>query len=240
MQGLLAGDVSRAGLHRPARAGLLGVPVLARRLSRRGPGDGGVSVAPETAGGASAMEPARPDAEVRRDRRRRRRRRFNATPYLFVLPALLAYTLFAFAPLAHTAWLSLYEWDGLTVGTFVGLDNYRDLLQRRARSARPSCTRSCWCMFYAAHPHGPRPDGGGLPGPLRPARHDRVPDGDLPAAGDRHRRHRGRVEVDLPRRRADLVGAARRRAGQPRARRGLARRARTWRSSPSGSSAPGS
>ena len=30
------------------------------------------------------MEPARPDAEVRREPRRRRRRRFNATPYLFV------------------------------------------------------------------------------------------------------------------------------------------------------------
>ena len=36
MQGIIAGDVSRAGVHRPARAGLLGVPVLARRLSRRG------------------------------------------------------------------------------------------------------------------------------------------------------------------------------------------------------------
>ena len=109
-----------------------------------------MSVAPEAAGGASALEPARPDADVGRARRRRRRR-FNATPYLFVLPALLAYTLFAFAPLAHTAWLSLYEWDGLTVGTFVGLDNYRDLLSdQQVRSA-------FWhslvlVLFYAASP----------------------------------------------------------------------------------------
>jgi raffinose/stachyose/melibiose transport system permease protein len=58
------------------------------------------------------------------------------TPYLFVAPAVLAYALFAFAPLAHTAWLSLFEWDGLTVGRWVGLDNYSDLLgDQQMRSA---------------------------------------------------------------------------------------------------------
>jgi len=97
------------------------------------------------------LEPARPDAEVRREPRRRRRRRFNATPYLFVLPALVAYTLFAFAPLAHTAWLSLFEWDGLTVGTFVGLDNYRDLLSDQA--IRSAFLHSLvLVIFYAAIP----------------------------------------------------------------------------------------
>jgi raffinose/stachyose/melibiose transport system permease protein len=67
------------------------------------------------------------------------------------LPALLAYTLFAFAPLAHTAWLSLYEWDGITVGTFVGLDNYHDLLSdQQVRSAFYHSL--VLVLFYAAIP----------------------------------------------------------------------------------------
>ena len=36
---------------------------------------------------------------------------------------------FILAPFAHTVWLSFFEWDGVTIGTWVGLDNYADLLE---------------------------------------------------------------------------------------------------------------
>lgn len=48
--------------------------------------------------------------------------------YLYVAPAVIVFALFLLAPLLHAVWLSLYEWDGLTVGTWVGLDNYADVL----------------------------------------------------------------------------------------------------------------
>lgn len=48
--------------------------------------------------------------------------------YLYVAPALLVFSAFLLFPLLHALWLSLYEWDGLTVGTWVGLDNYVDVL----------------------------------------------------------------------------------------------------------------
>ncbi len=44
---------------------------------------------------------------------------------LYVLPALLPYTLFAVLPALHTAYLSLFDWDGVTLPSFTGLDNYR-------------------------------------------------------------------------------------------------------------------
>ena len=44
--------------------------------------------------------------------------------YLYLLPALAVFALFVLAPLAHAAWLSLFSWDGVTPGTWVGLDNY--------------------------------------------------------------------------------------------------------------------
>jgi raffinose/stachyose/melibiose transport system permease protein len=45
--------------------------------------------------------------------------------YLYLLPALAVFALFVLAPLAHSVWLSLFEWDGVTPGTWVGLANYK-------------------------------------------------------------------------------------------------------------------
>jgi raffinose/stachyose/melibiose transport system permease protein len=60
--------------------------------------------------------------------RPRRRGRAPGEPrnvaWLYVLPGLAFFVLFTFAPLLHAAWLSLYDWDGLTVGKYVGISNY--------------------------------------------------------------------------------------------------------------------
>jgi raffinose/stachyose/melibiose transport system permease protein len=48
--------------------------------------------------------------------------------YLYIAPAFVFYLLFAFGPLAYTTWLSFFDWDGLTVGTWAGLDNYDEVL----------------------------------------------------------------------------------------------------------------
>jgi raffinose/stachyose/melibiose transport system permease protein len=48
--------------------------------------------------------------------------------YLYLAPAFAFYLLFALGPLLYTTWLSFFQWDGLTVGTWVGLDNYKKVL----------------------------------------------------------------------------------------------------------------
>ena len=48
--------------------------------------------------------------------------------YLYLLPAAVVFAAFVLAPLAHSFWLSLFEWDGITPGTWVGLDNYADVV----------------------------------------------------------------------------------------------------------------
>ncbi|WP_405718356.1 sugar ABC transporter permease [Streptomyces sp. NBC_01537] len=70
--------------------------------------------------------PARATAPAARPRAGRRRRR--AVALLYVLPALLPYTLFAVLPALHTAYLSLFDWDGVTLPSFVGLANYRRII----------------------------------------------------------------------------------------------------------------
>jgi raffinose/stachyose/melibiose transport system permease protein len=44
--------------------------------------------------------------------------------YLYLLPGLALFTAFVLAPLVHAAWLSLFAWDGVTPGEWVGLHNY--------------------------------------------------------------------------------------------------------------------
>ena len=45
--------------------------------------------------------------------------------YLYLLPALVAFGAFVLFPLLHAAWISLFSWDGVTPGTWVGLENYK-------------------------------------------------------------------------------------------------------------------
>ncbi|OBR63263.1 sugar ABC transporter permease [Paenibacillus oryzae] len=50
---------------------------------------------------------------------------------LFILPALLLYSVMVFYPIVQTFFRSLYEWDGLTEGTFIWFDNYKRLFEDR-------------------------------------------------------------------------------------------------------------
>lgn len=54
--------------------------------------------------------------------------RGRATPYLFLAPALAVYGAFLLYPLARAVQFSFYDFDGLTVGTPVGVANYAAVL----------------------------------------------------------------------------------------------------------------
>ena len=44
--------------------------------------------------------------------------------YLYLLPGFALFAAFVLAPLVHAAWISLFSWDGVTPGEWVGLHNY--------------------------------------------------------------------------------------------------------------------
>jgi len=49
------------------------------------------------------------------------------TIFLFLLPALLLFIGILIAPIIVSVYRSMYDWNGLTDGTFIGLDNYKEL-----------------------------------------------------------------------------------------------------------------
>jgi raffinose/stachyose/melibiose transport system permease protein len=48
--------------------------------------------------------------------------------YLYLLPAFLVYAAFLLYPLLRAVQISFYEWDGLTLGRWIGFDNYQEVL----------------------------------------------------------------------------------------------------------------
>ncbi|WP_405609010.1 sugar ABC transporter permease [Streptomyces sp. NBC_01511] len=48
--------------------------------------------------------------------------------FLYLAPAAIFYILFVLRPIGQTAWISLFHWDGITLGRWAGLDNYTALL----------------------------------------------------------------------------------------------------------------
>lgn len=77
-------------------------------------------------GGVSAVRPAVTVAP----RSRRRPARRWLVPWLFALPALTIHVLVVAGPSLATFALSLFNWNGLTVNSFVGLDNFAYVLTR--------------------------------------------------------------------------------------------------------------
>src|SRR5262245_14259122 len=49
-------------------------------------------------------------------------------PYLFVAPAMLVFVAFVAVPFVQSAWYSFFDWDGITVGTWTGIDNYKTIV----------------------------------------------------------------------------------------------------------------
>ena len=61
------------------------------------------------------------------------------------------FALFVIAPMADGAWISLFRWDGVTSGTWVGLGNYRAAIEDAA--VRTAFQHSLvLILFYAVLP----------------------------------------------------------------------------------------
>lgn len=90
---------------------------------------------------------AAPTRAVARPARWRR----NLVGWLYVAPALLVFGIAVVGPMVYGVWVSFFDWDGITPGTFVGPDNYATVL------TDPTIRTALWhslvlLVFYSAFP----------------------------------------------------------------------------------------
>src|SRR4051812_15690365 len=63
------------------------------------------------------------------------------TPYLFLAPYLVLFTVFVLVPIVLGLWMSLHNWDQfLPDKPWVGLDNYKNLFDSKSPTAQPFWT----------------------------------------------------------------------------------------------------
>ncbi|MCX7522978.1 sugar ABC transporter permease [Microbacterium sp. STN6] len=82
---------------------------------------------------------------------RHRPRRTQARAYLYIAPAFAVVAAFVLYPLGQSVWISLFQWDGLSVATWTGLGNYAKAL------TDPTLLQSFWhsailVFFFAVLP----------------------------------------------------------------------------------------
>jgi multiple sugar transport system permease protein len=61
-----------------------------------------------------------------------KRNEIAITPWLFLAPAILFFSVYVIIPIFQSFNISLYDWDGLGEANFVGLDNYVELFDDSA------------------------------------------------------------------------------------------------------------
>ncbi len=70
-------------------------------------------------------------ADVVKPRRRRHVGRHDLAPWLFVAPAAIIFAVYVVIPIFQSFWLSLFDWDGITVEKqFIGLGELRTAFSR--------------------------------------------------------------------------------------------------------------
>lgn len=56
------------------------------------------------------------------------RHQMTLAPIILLAPACLFFAVFVIIPIFQSVWLSLHDWDGVSEPTWLGLENYRELL----------------------------------------------------------------------------------------------------------------
>lgn len=75
----------------------------------------------------------------------------RSVAYLYLVPGFLVYAAFLLYPLLRAVQISFYDWDGLSLGTWVGLDNYVAVV--RDEGLRAAFVHALVLMvFYAVIP----------------------------------------------------------------------------------------
>ncbi|SHH03304.1 carbohydrate ABC transporter membrane protein 1, CUT1 family [Cognatiyoonia sediminum] len=82
-----------------------------------------------------------------------KRNEIAITPWLFLTPAVLFFSVYVIIPIGQSFWISFHEWDGLGEKIFIGTDNYERLLglgdQRMDRKFETSFWNNIrWLVLY--------------------------------------------------------------------------------------------
>jgi len=72
-------------------------------------------------------------------------------PYLFLLPALILFSVYVLYPIGRSFWISFFDWDGIAPPVFIGWDNYVELFDDDVFWISIK-NNIIWLLFYLTAP----------------------------------------------------------------------------------------
>jgi multiple sugar transport system permease protein len=77
-----------------------------------------------------------------------KRNEIAITPWLFLLPAVLFFSVYVIIPIVQSFWISFHDWDGLGEKVWVGTDNYERLLTNDRKFGVSFWNNIRWLVLY--------------------------------------------------------------------------------------------
>ena len=77
-----------------------------------------------------------------------KRNEIAATPWLFLIPGILFFSIYVIMPIFQSVWISFHEWDGLGEKTWVGTANYERLLGGDRKFEVSFWNNVRWLLLY--------------------------------------------------------------------------------------------
>ena len=77
-----------------------------------------------------------------------KRNEIAVTPWLFLIPGIIMFSLYVIFPIFQSFWISFHEWDGLGEKTWVGLANYERLLGGDRKFETSFWNNLRWLVLY--------------------------------------------------------------------------------------------
>jgi len=76
------------------------------------------------------------------------RNQIAATPWLFLIPGVLFFSVYVVIPIFESFWISLHQWDGLGEKTWVGAAHYERLLSADRKFDTSFWNNIRWLFLY--------------------------------------------------------------------------------------------
>lgn len=78
--------------------------------------------------------------------------------FVFLFPSALLFLAIIILPIFMSGYYSLLDWDGITSGTFVGIQNYIELFTEKSLGLRPYRAKRLYlCRTFCLFTASPRP-----------------------------------------------------------------------------------
>ncbi len=80
------------------------------------------------------------------------RHQMRIAPIVFIMPAMILFSIYVIYPIINSIWISFHDWDGIVEPYFIGLGNYEELIVWDEAFLKAIWNNVLWLVFFMLAP----------------------------------------------------------------------------------------